>query len=894
VEKWHGDDDGDDEDFTPSRKSAPKRKIPPNRKIPVKRLRRKVQQDEDEDDSDEDVEEWQGDDDSEDFAPSRKSKAKRKPPARRRLPKVQQDDGDDDSDDAMEERQGDDDDDDEDFAPSSKRKPPQPKRKTPAKRRRPGKTAIQDNEDGNDDDETEELDVDKNDTEIIAASKRRAPARIRARPQKRVASEEDSEEVVAPSRSRTRGAARRDFYREQQSSEEEREEPRQRRFSAARASQKLQEMSQDASEDEETEEPLKSPSKRKEQLSSDEEFLADDTSEPSVEEAVFDSESEDEQITTRNNSQEAADESDQDKPDAMDIDDDAIGSAEESSGDEQEETKPASAFTPNHRREIRPSPRKGTFEASSSEDSEDFDEMSAVQSTFKMPHCPSSEDAITAEDLPKMHVCYISPDGQSRQCFCLETLRQIALKSARLPIRVDLDGSTQITFLQPPHFRTRMSDDMLDQIASRFGREALDLHGEFFNRKPQDWLDVGTNADTHEDVFGTGTGIDYEEDFVGHVQSYMDNQMGSQDLYACPLCYSEMHRRVVRTDKPSNDDDEDDEEENNEEVAAESVYDPMTVLGWLDNDKFEAASLFCFTKVANLKKHLRGDHHVETKGIQGNDLYIRFRVRASDGLLQRYLKHSQRGGINFQGDMRRYWNTGNNQSFVYLLDLMQKAQSYVQLLQAADVENDDREEAESYISKARELFESIQDKAQQEWERTSAPFLKSANDDLEDFLAKDGDVEEDETPHFLAHRQLVNEDNKLSNENDLVHKIQRKYADQADSDEEEFDMTGGVNSDGEEGAAVYSDASDINGHHGYYSEVEEEKDEWVESIQNKKRKKTSTANGSHEKEEDATPIGKKLKIRKSSPSVASVLGVSQATPVEKRRTIVDSDEEFDA
>ena len=75
--------------------------------------------------------------------------------------------------------------------------------------------------------------------------------------------------------------------------------------------------------------------------------------------------------------------------------------------------------------------------------------------------------------LPKKHVCYVSPDGQSRQCFALETLRQIALKAARLQFRVDLDGGEKVTFLQPPHFRTAMSDDLLDQIASRFGRQAL-------------------------------------------------------------------------------------------------------------------------------------------------------------------------------------------------------------------------------------------------------------------------------------------------------------------------------------------------------------------------------------------------------------------------------------
>jgi hypothetical protein len=327
-----------------------------------------------------------------------------------------------------------------------------------------------------------------------------------------------------------------------------------------------------------------------------------------------------------------------------------------------------------------------------------------MNSKPNLPQCHSTEDAITLEILPKKHVCYISPDGQSRQCFAIDTLRQIALKTSKLRIRLDLDGE-RVTFLQPPHFRTAMSDDMLDQIASRFGRQALDLHGDFYKRKSRDIVAGGgvkdDDGDTDfNDMFGTGQVAQDEDEFIGYVQRYMDNQMGSQDIYTCPLCYSEMHRRIVKTDRiKANGDDDDDnseaasepkKEDDDEQLPTDSVYDPMLVLGDLDDDTFRAASLFCFTKVANVKKHLRGDHTVDIRGIQGNDLYMRFRVRAPDGLLQRYLKNSFRSGT-YQGDMRRYWNDGNGQSFVYLLHQMAKAQFYLQLSQADDIDDDGNE-----------------------------------------------------------------------------------------------------------------------------------------------------------------------------------------------------------
>jgi hypothetical protein len=378
-------------------------------------------------------------------------------------------------------------------------------------------------------------------------------------------------------------------------------------------------------------------------------------------------------------------------------------------------------------------------------------------------------------------------------------------------------------------------------------------------------------------------------------------------MYTCPLCYSEMHRRVYKSYRIKSDDepdgnggDDDDDDDDDSRAPSENVYDPMLVLGWLDNEKFQGASAFCFTKLAKVKEHLRDDHNIDTRGLEGNDLYKRYRVRAADGILQRFLKQSRRGFGSFQGDMRRYWNEGNNQTFVYLLDLMQRALYYTQTLEDNDADEDDKESAEEYLSIGRRFFESFIDRAADEWKRTSSPFQKTGKEDLKDFLVADDDVEEEDgeenaVPAFLAHREVMRPGEE-SDENDLVHKLQRKYADNNGDEPSSDDELSDANSENSPGAhtdddddakQVFSDVSDIN---GYYSEPEE--DEWVSSIQ-KKRK----AKGKHESVADdvktPTPSGKKLTKRKSSPSSATPPSAGiQATPASRRKSILeDSDDE---
>ena len=566
--------------------------------------------------------------------------------------------------------------------------------------------------------------------------------------------------------------------------------------------------------------------------------------------------------------------------------------------------------------EILPSPRgiENTFESDDDRSDEDNSEAYSKMTTkfrrkAKCPKCPSTEDAITAEALPELHVCYIAPDGKSRQCFNLETLRQIALKSSQLQLRVDIDGERQ-NFLQPPAFRTAMSDDLVDQIASKFGRGALDLHGAYYknrqtkheNKDEDDQYAYPSDSSNDENIYDSFAA------FRERLKDYFKNGMGSQDIYVCPLCYGRIHRTIANppTSDDDNDDDDDDADKEYDAAPSDSIYDPIMVLGHLDNDHMSIASQFCFKKLADVKEHLRQEHNLDTRGIQGNELYKRFRVRAPDGLLQRWLSTQSLGGQVKQGHMRMYWNQGNDQIFIHLLDLIERVKAYaVGSLQSGDDSSEEDgadDELDENANKAREFFDTFATKASRLWNIISSPFLKS-NDNINDFIAKDDDyIEEkdiDEQPHAVLHRHFMNSMNEDSDENDLVHKLKRKYAETKDeetdskgsSSEEELEF---VDGDKESNDENEDDGKEIYNRNGYYSPVEEEEDEWILKLQSQRKRKTS----SQKKQEGTntklkTPVGKKLFRRKTPPTGTSS---SIPGPSKKKRilTIEDSsdDESF--
>jgi hypothetical protein len=649
-------------------------------------------------------------------------------------------------------------------------------------------------------------------------------------------------------------------------------------------------------------------SKRKEDVaSSDEEFVVDSDSDSSQDNSLSDGDAD---LSEYDNDvligdPDLSDDSDGENKngkgkvndyaaDAINVDNEQFGTIDEndSSDDEKLKSRPVKQNVVK-KKEILPTPRGSGL--SDEDDELDQDKLKTTRCRLKCSNCPSTEDAITAERLRQLHICYVAPDGESRQCFNLETLRQIALKSSQLNLRVDLDKERQ-NFLQPPAFRSAMSDDLIDQIASKFGRGALDLQGSYYKNKEgksmsrTNEIDYDSNT-SDDDVYDSFTA------FQERVKEYFRKGMGSQDIYACPLCYSQIHRNMVQREK---------EESDNEDAPNDSIYDPIMVLGDLDDENMHRASQFCFKRVSGLKKHLRQDHNVDTRGIQGNELYKRYLVRAPDGLLQRWLSTLQINGQVKQGHMLMYWNQGNNQIFIQLLDLMTRVKVYSEGLFDAEFSDEEKEELEDYRNEARDFFATFTTEVDQRWIDMSSPFLKS-DENMDDFIASDMNVdeeEEDAKPHAILHQQYLSK-NDGSDDNDLVSKIQRKYAEESDSDDMSTD-------DDDDGELEFVDGEQENDNdeddkekllrNGYYSPIEEENDEWMLKLQDRrKRKETpdiSTGPQSNTKRKPShqnatkTPVGKKLIRRKSTPSSAVTTSATSSASARKRSlTIQDSDDE---
>ena len=403
---------------------------------------------------------------------------------------------------------------------------------------------------------------------------------------------------------------------------------------------------------------------------------------------------------------------------------------------------------------------------SSDDDSTDGNKRSRTRKIKpKCITCSSTTDNITMANLPrdKPHVCYIAPDGKTRHCYTLDTLYRIAISSkdngsstsnyTNLSLLGDVRSQTSsLQFLQPPHFRLPMEDDLLDQIASRFGRAALLIESSIMYKRLKGST-TGELDDFDEDgeyiggssyasrggSSGSSSSSSTRLSFHERFEKYMQSLMGSADVYCCPLCFNEADRRLgIVDDELLEDDDthnnDDDDDDNLTKDRFSFMDDPLTILGSLDSDEFISASSFCFRYLTGVKAHMNTIHGVNVKDIVGNDLFKRFQIRAPDGLLQNWIKRSLgHRNISVQGDMMRYWLGGGNQSFILLLNQIDKGDA------RGDVRSD--------------FSLSFPNRAKKIWRDVSAPYLKQH--DLGDFIAEEGD-DDDESEGAVAADLHVN------------------------------------------------------------------------------------------------------------------------------------------
>ena len=222
----------------------------------------------------------------------------------------------------------------------------------------------------------------------------------------------------------------------------------------------------------------------------------------------------------------------------------------------------------------------------------DFDEVACGNGI----ECPSTVDEQTNLPLPRNHVCCVTADG-SRFCYALDTLYRVAIDKHQL------DASGSLQFLQPPDFCSPIDDDddLIDQIASRFGREALNIEQSLAYR------DVKRRERSPHSLAEAG------------------------DLYCCPLCYSEADRRQGNLVGSRAEDDESSEgSEGDSEEKRASAYlfqdDPMTILG---NIGLTTAATFCFRLLTDVQKHMEDMHGVDPSDMEGRDVFHRFQVCGS-------------------------------------------------------------------------------------------------------------------------------------------------------------------------------------------------------------------------------------------------------------------------
>ncbi|KAL9182600.1 hypothetical protein ACHAXT_013252 [Thalassiosira profunda] len=440
--------------------------------------------------------------------------------------------------------------------------------------------------------------------------------------------------------------------------------------------------------------------------------------------------------------------------------------------------------------------------------------------------CPSTIDHITMATLPtnKPHVCYVAPDGRTRHCFALDTLYRIAI-SAKSGEDPSITTNQKLQFLQPPHFRSPMEDDLLDQIACRFGRPALVIENSALYKRMKGHSLAGLDDELDEFdedgeyVGGDGAG---SANFRDRFERYLQNLMGSQDLYCCPLCYNEADRRLGNHDEEMWEDDGSDEEDAPRESEDHFSFldDPLTILGSLDADHLEVAASFCFRLLKDVKTHLKAVHNVNISDVAGNDLYKRFQIRTGDGLLQSWLKKNL-GRHAKQGDMTRYWNNGENQSFILLLSQIQRGEAT-------------GEHSGEFGS---DFSRSFPNRARRIWRDVSAPYLKEQ--DMGDFLVGEGEEESEEEGDAVRMNPHFSPEEFQSPVEQMIARLKKKNRQRGVFDNSDASLQEDDDS---------SDLEVLPKKRQY--EEEEEEDEWTKSKSYKAKSKGKQKPGSDDSDSD--------------------------------------------
>ena len=438
-----------------------------------------------------------------------------------------------------------------------------------------------------------------------------------------------------------------------------------------------------------------------------------------------------------------------------------------------------------------------------SRSSSDDDDDESVE-RFCLP-CDSKYDAVTNQRLNAEHVCWCpNNDDSNKQCFAVETLYRIS------------KSMNKKHWLQPPHFRSKMDNDLINQIKAKFGENVANTF---------------TNLQNMHRLILSG---DAQEQFEQALNSYMYKFLGSNDLYVCPICYTygihnlaNIEEEIINRHGLNDSHDDDSFDSNlgrNKRVKINRFSwldsidinnaDPMDTLSRFgSNDgELDIAATCCYRKISGMKAHLKSTHKVDISALEGNDLFQRYRIRGTDGLLQHFV---YRDGFRNVGVLQAYWNYGNAAIFLHLLFL-------VDHLECIDPE-------------AHLFCAGIGSKtAEKIWQHVSGPYEKVQDDDY-DFIDErnESDISENEESSDPSKSSPSDNDNEsIDPEVEFIRMLRQMRGKHSDDD-----SSGSDSSSTEDNAKQKEEDEELPPDY-VYEESEEEEDEWL--LEKRMRKRQSS------------------------------------------------------
>jgi len=261
-----------------------------------------------------------------------------------------------------------------------------------------------------------------------------------------------------------------------------------------------------------------------------------------------------------------------------------------------------------------------------------------VKNTKWANHSCNETDAITMEPLKKKHATWTNAQQTVRYCYNLDTLKKIAL-------------SKGTKWLEPPTFLTPMSEGMKDQIREVFGEAALKIEEAL-----QGMLDHWFSSEQ-------------QHNFWERIFALQREDLRPGDFYLCPICYELAAEEFIDDRVKIELEGSDTDEEEVRKRIGEQDMDPIAILSHYND--WEGGADVCFRSQLEVKRHLLRVHTVAVSGKDESNLLQSYRLRATDGLVQRFVMSRQRS--QKETDLRRvggawakyYWKWWTENAGIY-------------------------------------------------------------------------------------------------------------------------------------------------------------------------------------------------------------------------------------